>query len=106
VRIFEPRDWVYFQALLSWARVETYQKLVYGENKGSKTYKKSYLDMVRFRTQSQHFQATDQKFWPYSWVFSSLGAEMWKKIGNRRRDEQRNDFNRAQFLKMCYKVLI
>jgi hypothetical protein len=27
-----------------------------------KSYKKSHLERVRFRTQSQHFQATDQKF--------------------------------------------
>jgi hypothetical protein len=28
VGIFEPWDWVYFQALPSWVRAETYQKLV------------------------------------------------------------------------------
>jgi hypothetical protein len=29
------------------------------------------LERVRFRTQSQHFQATDQKFRPYSWEIDS-----------------------------------
>jgi hypothetical protein len=74
-------------------------------------YKKSYLERVRFRTQSQHFQATDQKFWQsrrqivlslYS-NFQLSGCSNVEKIGNRRAngrtDGQRNDFNRAHFFK-------
>jgi hypothetical protein len=47
VGIFEPWDWVYFQAHPSWARAETCQKLMQTQflivlNTGiSKTYKKS-----------------------------------------------------------------
>jgi hypothetical protein len=36
-----------------------------------KNLQKSHLERVIFRTQSQHFQATDQKFQPYSWETDS-----------------------------------
>jgi hypothetical protein len=79
VGIFEPLDWVYFQALPSWARAETYQKLVKTQfftvlNTGIPVFRKimlKNLQKVSFgegqvQGQSQFFQATDQKFRPYS----------------------------------------
>jgi hypothetical protein len=36
-----------------------------------KTYKKSHLERVRFRAQSQYFQATFPNFRPYSWDMHS-----------------------------------
>jgi hypothetical protein len=84
VEIFEPWDWVYFLALPSWAWAEICQKVVQTPfvmvlNTGIsvlrkfmlKNLQKSYLERVRFRTQSQHFQATDRKFRPYSWEIDS-----------------------------------
>jgi hypothetical protein len=84
VGIFEPWDWVYFQALPRRVRAEICEKLVKTQffmvlNTGIpvlrkfmlKNMQKSHLERVRFRTQSKHFQAADQKFRPYSWEIHS-----------------------------------
>jgi hypothetical protein len=73
-------QWVYFQAPPSWAQVEPVrnkykyhlswywaQESKFWDHFVPKTFKKSYLKRVRFRTQSQQFQATDLKFRLYSW---------------------------------------
>jgi hypothetical protein len=109
VGIFEPRDWVYFQALSSWARAETCQKLVQTSffmvlNKGIPVLKKfrfKNLQKILFEenqvqdpipvlpghgSQIPALILGDIYSLAYILIFSSLGAEMWK---NREQTDRR-----------------
>jgi hypothetical protein len=81
VGIFELWDWVYKQVSTGPKLVQTLLSMVVGTRfpvLRKFRCKKSYLERVGSRTQSQHFQTSKQEFRPHSWKIQS--SELKSKI--------------------------
>jgi hypothetical protein len=109
VGIFEPWDWVYFHALPSRARAETSHKLVQTQffTDISVLRKCCFKNMTKIPFGEGQVQDPIPAFSGIgSKILAVLLREKWRKIGNRRTDGQRNDFNRAYFFKTCSKFCV
>jgi hypothetical protein len=119
VWIFEPWDWVYFQALSSWARAKTFQKLVQTpffmvlstripvlRKFRSKNLQKILFGEGQVQDPIPAFSGIESKI-PAILLqlilkFSDLVVQKWRKNREQtdgRMDGQKNDFNRVHFLK-------